>query len=97
MFTVTFTAELERSTHGRGTYTSVTADEETSDFLASLPLQRGGFGSIPCLATVGTTTWRTSVFPSRGSYLLLLNKKVVAAEDLYDGEPVTVELELFGD
>ena len=47
-------------------------------------------------ATVGATTWRTSVFPDshRGSYVLPIKKAVRHAEDLDDGDQVTVTLRL---
>jgi hypothetical protein len=55
-----------------------------------------GFGSVRVEATIGSTTWRTSVFPDtrRGAYLLPVNKAVRRAEDLSDGSPVEVELAL---
>lgn len=55
-----------------------------------------GFGSLRVSATIGGTTWTTSVFPSSAdaSYLLPLKKPVRRAEDLEPGEPVTVSLVL---
>jgi hypothetical protein len=53
-----------------------------------------GFGSVRVEVTVGATSWRTSVFPdaSRGSYVLPIKKAVRQAEDLDDGDDVTVTL-----
>ena len=44
--------------------------------------------------TVGATTWRTSVFPgvSRGAFVLPIKRAVRHAEDLDDGDHVTVTL-----
>lgn len=57
---------------------------------------RGGFGSVKVLVTVGSTTWSTSLFPSKEheSYLLPMKKQVRVAEDLDEGEPVRVRLDL---
>ena len=45
--------------------------------------------------TVGSSTWSTSVFPSKdGTFLLPVKKAVRQAEDLEQGEVVTVELEV---
>lgn len=48
-----------------------------------------GFGSLRVEATIGSTTWRTSVFPSSSAetYVLPLKRKVRVAEGLeVDGE-----------
>jgi hypothetical protein len=48
-----------------------------------------GLGSLPCEATIGATTWRTSVFWSRtGAYLLPVKAAVRKAEALADGAMV---------
>lgn len=53
-----------------------------------------GFGSVRVEVTVGATTWRTSVFPdaSRGAFVLPIKKAVRQAEDLDDGDEVTLTL-----
>jgi hypothetical protein len=72
----------------------VTVPEDESDLLADLPLPPRGFGSIRVEVTVGTTTWRTSVFPSQDQqgYVLPLKKAVRRAEGLEPGAPVAVTL-----
>jgi hypothetical protein len=58
------------------------------------PLARG-FGAVRVRATVGDTTWRTSIFPgSSGAYSLPLKRAVRDAEGLEEGGPVTVSLEI---
>lgn len=54
----------------------------------------GGFGSIRVEVTIGTTTWRTSVFPdkTRQTYVLPVKKAVRRAEDLQAGSIARVEL-----
>jgi len=55
-----------------------------------------GFGSLRVRATVGGTTWATSVFPSAAdrSYVLPVKKQVRRAEGLTAGDRVRVLLEL---
>jgi len=55
-----------------------------------------GFGSVRVEATVGATTWRTSVFPDAalGTYVLPMKRAVRQAEGLQDGDLVTVTLRL---
>ena len=55
-----------------------------------------GFGSLKIMARIGATEWKTSVFPqnSQSEWILLVSKKVMRAEDLAEGDAVTLELEL---
>lgn len=56
---------------------------------------RRGFGSVRVQATVGGTTWRTSVFPAATDrYVLPVKRAVRRAEDLEIGDVVTVTVEL---
>jgi len=81
---------------GKGSWYFVTVPEEISDDIAELTAgARKGFGSVRVTATVGSTTWQTSVFPSRsGGYLLPVKKPVRMAEQLVEGSPVDTRLEL---
>ena len=53
-----------------------------------------GFGSVRVEVRIGTTMWRTSVFPDAksGCYVLPVKKAVRRAEDVEAGEDVAVEL-----
>ena len=67
-----------------------------------------GFGSVKVMAEIGCSRWKTSVFPQREKtsssseavgqkkteWVLLVSKKVMRAEDLAEGDPVSLELEL---
>lgn len=57
---------------------------------------RRGFGSVRVAATVGATSWRTSIFPDSrtGTFLLPMKKAVRAAEGLVAGDRVRARLEL---
>lgn len=54
------------------------------------------FGSVPVRATLGATTWTTSVFADTksSSYLLPVKAAVRRREHLEDGDTATVALEL---
>lgn len=49
---------------------------------------RRGFGSVRVTATIGSSTWQTSIFPDNksGSYLLPVKKEVRAKEGMQDGD-----------
>jgi hypothetical protein len=57
------------------------------------------FGSVRVEATIGATSWRTSLFPDTrsGTYVLPVKKAVRSAEGLSDGTPVTVRLSVLED
>jgi hypothetical protein len=54
------------------------------------------WGSVPVQVTLGTTTWKTSLFPSKqnGGYLLPVKMAVRKKEAVAEGDVVTVELSL---
>lgn len=55
---------------------------------------RRGWGSVRVEATIGTTTWTTSVFPDAktGSFLLPIKKEVRNAEGIGEGDRVRFTL-----
>jgi hypothetical protein len=58
-----------------------------------------GFGSLRVEVTIGSTTWRTSIFPDtkRATYLLPVKKQVRTAEALADGSACSVALTVVAD
>lgn len=49
----------------------------------------GGWGSIPVIATIGKTTWKTSIFPAKDiGYFLPVKKAVAKKESLIVGKLV---------
>lgn len=95
MENLTFTSTLWRW-EARDAWRFVTVPADLTDAIRLGAGPPRGFGSVRVEATVGATTWRTSVFPDthRGSYLLPVKKAVRRAEDLDDGDQVTVTLRL---
>lgn len=52
---------------------------------------RGGWGSVPVQATIGKTTWQTSIFPmKKDHYFIPLKKSVRTKEDIFLGDTVTI-------
>jgi hypothetical protein len=58
--------------------------------------RRKGWGSIKVNATIGHTSWATSIFPAKeaGGYLLPVKAAVRKSEGLVLGDTITVMLEL---
>ena len=73
----------------------VTVPEEASDEIRDLAGPPRGFGSVRVEATIGATTWRTSVFPNSdepGTFALPLKKAVRRSEELEVGDSAAVML-----
>src|ERR1700751_3693717 len=65
--------------------------EEIRDLAGGL---RRGFGSLRVRATIGSSTWTTSIFPGKTGYVLPVKRSIRVAEavDVGDTAAVTVEL-----
>jgi hypothetical protein len=56
---------------------------------------RRGFGSVRVRATIGTSTWTTSIFPSsQEGYVLPVKRPIRVAQALDVGDVATVTVEL---
>jgi hypothetical protein len=55
---------------------------------------RRGFGSLRVRATIGSSTWTTSIFPGRAGYVLPVKRSIRMAEALDVGDTATVTVEL---
>lgn len=55
-------------------------------------IERTGYGYVPVTATLGSTVWTTTLFPSKeGPYLLAIKADVRAKERVGVGDEVTVD------
>jgi hypothetical protein len=74
----------------------VSVPRELSDDIREIPRPTRGFGSVRVRATIGGSTWASSIFPSakEGTYALPLKKAVRDAEGLFLGDLARVRLEI---
>lgn len=77
------------------TWVFLTVPSEVSDQIDEIAIP-GGWGSVKVEAMIGTTTWRTSVFPSKelAAFILPVKKAVRTAQGLEIGDRVEVHLRL---
>ena|SRR5437764_3797262 len=92
----TVTATLWRH-HGAGGWHFVTLPGLLSDEIRAR--NQGGhrpFGSLPVMATIGATTWETSLFPDRAkdAYLLPVKTAVRKAERISDGDSIVATIDV---
>jgi hypothetical protein len=59
---------------------------------AVAPVVTYGWGVIPVSVQIGLTTWKTSLFPKDGGYLVPIKDAVRKAEGLAEGDTATVNL-----
>jgi len=53
-----------------------------------------GWGMIPVHVRIGKTAWQTSLFPKDGHYIVPIKASVRKAENLAEGDNVSVRLEV---
>lgn len=90
---------------GTGTWHFLTIDGPAGEELSATALMRRlegakrGWGSLKVTATLGESRWTTSVFPQKDdggatSWLLPVKLAVRKAEDVVEGDAVSVALEV---
>ena len=78
-------------------WTFVTLPSEASEEIREMTDgPRRGFGSVRVRATIGSSTWMTSIFPDggRNAYVLPVKRAIRRAESLDAGDTATVTVEL---
>jgi hypothetical protein len=68
--------------------------EQSRDIKAISQLVTYGWGVIPVHVRIGKTEWTTSLFPKDGLYLVPIKASVRKAENLEEGDNVTIRLEV---
>jgi len=78
---------------GKGGWCFVSLSEEDSRSLKNEKrIDRAGYGYVPITATLGSSVWRTTLFPSKeGPYLLAIKADVRAKERIGVGDDVVVD------
>ena len=69
-------------------------EQHSNDLKAIVGMVTYGWGMIPVTAQIGKTRWATSLFPKDGRYIVPIKASVRKAEDLDEGDNVTVWLEV---
>lgn len=68
--------------------------KQSRDLKAISHLVTYGWGMIPVHAQIGDTKWKTSLFEKDGRYIVPIKDAVRKAEQLREGDRVTVLLEV---
>ncbi len=87
--TYRFAAEIWRWEAQTSAWHFVSLPDDVADEIdETAPEPRAGFGSVKVEVTVGGSTWRTSIFPSKEhlTFILPIKKAVLKAEGLATGD-----------
>ena len=79
--------------HGPAPWYFVTVPAEQCDDLTAISgFVTYGWGMIPANVRIGKTEWKTSLFPKDGHYIVPIKASVRKAENLEEGDSVTIRL-----
>jgi len=68
--------------------------EQSRDLKAISGIVTYGWGVIPVHVRIGNTEWTTSLFPKDNLYLVPIKANVRKAENLEEGDVITIRLEV---
>ena len=68
--------------------------KQSRDIKAISALVTYGWGVIPVHVRIGKTEFKTSLFPKNGRYLVPIKASVQKAEEIEEGDKVTIRLEV---
>ena len=68
--------------------------EQCSDLKALSGFVTYGWGMIPATVRIGNTEWKTSLFPKDGRYIVPIKVNIRKAENLEEGDEVSLQLEV---
>lgn len=78
---------------GPAPYFFVTVPDDESGLLKVISAEvTYGWGMIPVHVRIGATEWATSLFPKDGAYVVPLRDAIRKAEQLNEGDVVSIEL-----
>ena len=89
-------AEAWRIPGPGGWYFLTLPKQESVEIKAVFAMLRKPYGSIPVVATIGKTSWKTSIFPDKKSdtYSLPLKAEVREKEAIEAGDTVRFQIEI---
>ena len=70
--------------------------KQSEEIERTFEVHKAGWGSLPVEVTIGSTTWKTSIFPDskQSVYLLPLKKEVRVKEKISKGDVVTFKIKI---
>lgn len=93
--TFQFEAEVWLWSSEKAAWHFVTIPEKSTKEIKGYTTPRRGFGSIPIIASIGQSTWKTSIFPHKKKYYLLpIKSEIRKTEKIKIGSKLKVTISL---
>jgi hypothetical protein len=92
--TIEFTGEIWYWKGPAPHYFVTVPEKESGDLKQVLRAVTYGWGMIPVRAWTGESEWTTSLFPKNGQYIVPIKAKVRKAENLNEGDTVSIRFEV---
>jgi hypothetical protein len=82
---------------GKGAwYFATLPEKESAQIKFRSSDRKRGWGSIRVTATIGDTSWQTSIFPQSGGYLLPIKAEIRQKENIEEGADIELLVEIGG-
>ncbi len=69
-------------------------DKESRELREILGFVTYGWGMVPARVRIGSTEWKTALWPKDGHYIVPIKARVREAEGIDEGDKVIVKLEV---
>lgn len=95
--TFAFTGTLFETAAGdNGAWVFIALPIQDSDEILEIVPTRRGFGSVRVTAIIGSSEWRTSIFPSKelGTFVLPVKRQIRRHQSVDSGDTVQVSLRI---
>lgn len=83
---------------GKSAWFFIRLDQEASeDIKDNFGMFAKGWGSLPVNVTIGSISWKTSIFPDKGTYLLPIKSQIRKAEKIDEEDLIYLTVEIIID
>ncbi len=89
MKTFTYNTKLWRYQAETAAWYFLTIDKKVSEEIKALVPKKRGWGQVKVAVTIGKTTWKTSIFPSKGEFFLPVKAAIRSKEKVREGDMVS--------
>lgn len=90
--------ELQSNSTRASAWFFVRIEKETAEIIKdNFGMYAAGWGSLPVNVTLGNSTWKTSIFPDKGTYLLPIKSQIRKAENISEGGDLNIKLEIIAE
>jgi hypothetical protein len=80
---------------GKGAWFFIRIEKEIAENIKdNFGMYSRSWGSLPVNVTIGSSTWKTSIFPDKGTYLLPIKSQIRKSEQIEESQTLNTKLEI---